>query len=273
MFEVLGTIFNPYNQPDSPDFGRNSKLSPTVNNEYQTMKGNRWDAFNPTLQYPPKTRLPTTITKAGESLNAEPEQLPAELVNIKRPQYSSVSGAPIENQRVGVQIGAADEYRDNPYSDWTRGIQYYTLYVGDNPKQKITPVIYPQAWRYNVWNQPSVDPMQVNRERTRDITDMTMDNRYSCGSCEIASASLGTPVMYEPRNPTAPLPVAAYPYEFPYVGQYSARELGSDLRDYPRPINPIIQLQMRNAGIPTPRIPQDYDGPMLSQLRHGFVPF
>lgn len=273
MSEVLGTIFNPYNQPITPNFGGNAKLPADVNNKYRTMKGNEWNAFNPDLQYPPKTRLPATMTKAGESLNDEPEQLPGNLINIKRPQYSSVSGALIENQRVGVQLGAADEYRDNPYSNWTRGIQYYTLYVGDNPKQKITPVIYPQAFRPSVWTQPSVDFPQVNRERTRDVTDLTMDNRYSCGSCEIASASLGTPVMYEPRNPTAPLPVAAYPYEFPYTGQYSAREIGVNRRDFPQPMNPIVQLQMRNAGLPTPQILEDYDRPMLNQLRHGFVPF
>jgi len=273
MAEVLGNIFNPYLQPQVADFGGDTKLPVGINHKYQTMKGNPWDAFNSDLQYPPQTRFPSTMTKAGESFNEEPEQLPAELVNIKRPQYSSVSGALIENQRVGVQLGMADEYRDNPYSNWTRGIQYYTLYVGDNPKQKITPVIYPQAWRPSEWAQSSVDFPQINRERTRDVTDLTLDNRYSCGSCEIASASLGTPSLYESRNSTAPLPVSMYPYEFPYTGQYTAREIGSNLRDYPQPMNPIVQLQMRNAGIKTPPIPADYDNAMLRQLRHGFTPF
>jgi hypothetical protein len=270
MTEVLGTITNPLLQPVPARFGNNTPLTASVGSQVKQVRGNPVNALNQTLQYPPTTRMPTTITKSGESLNLSPRPLPAQEANILRPQYSSVSRALIEQPRVGVQLGMADMRNDNPYSDWTYGQQYYTIYVGDNPRQRITPVIYPQAWRPSEWAQPSVDFPQVNRENTQDITDLTMDNRYSCTSCEIASASLGTPVMYEPRNPTAPLPVAAYPGEFPYTGFYTAREIGVNTRDYPQPTNPIVDLQLRKAGLPTPPIQPNYDKTMLGWLRHGF---
>jgi hypothetical protein len=232
------------------------------------MKGNPVNAINFTLQYPQATKLPNTMTKAGESRNQTPAPLPADLVNVKFPQRSTASHALIENERVGVQLGMPDIYRDSPYQDWTAGIQYYTIYTGANPKTQVTPVIYPQAYRKSYWAEDTVDFPQVNRNDTQDITDLAMD--FSCKSCEIASASLGTPVMYEPRNPTAPLPVAAYPGEFPYVGQYTAREIGRNQRDWPPPANPIVELQRRKLGLPTYPIAPDYDDKMLHDLRHGF---
>jgi hypothetical protein len=169
---------------------------------------------------------------------------------------------------MGVQLGMADNYRDSPYRDWTTGIQYYTIYTGENPKTLITPVIYPQAYRKNTWAQDTVTFDAVNNEDTQDITELSMD--YSCKSCTIPSAGLGTPVMYEPRNPTAPLPVSMYPGEFPNIGMYTAREIGRNTRDWPQPTNPIVDLQLRKAGIPTPPIQPDYDTNLLNQLRSGF---
>ena len=79
--------------------------------------------------------------------------------------------------------------------------------------------------------------------------------------------------MYEPRNPTAPLPVAAYPGEFVQTGYYTAREIGLNSRDWPQPTNPILDLQRRKAGLPTPPIQPQYDNAWLGQLRHGFAFF
>ena len=180
MTEVLGTLFNPYAQAQTPDFGGNSPLPVGLSAEFKHEKGNRWDAMSPLLQYPPTTRLPTTMTKAGASHNRTPTPLPAGEINIKRPQYSAMSHALIEQPRVGLQLGMADMYRDDPYADWNSGISYYTIYTGVNPKQFITPVIYPQAWRASEWTQPTVNFPQINRQDTEDITDLTLDNRYSC---------------------------------------------------------------------------------------------
>lgn len=265
---MLGRIENPLLQPKYAAFGNDTSLPSDVNNYYKTLKGNRVNALNPSLQYPPTTRLPDTMTKMGESQNKNPEQLPASLVGIKFPQYSSSSHALIENQREGVRLGAPDIYRDTPYQDWTYGVQYYKIFTGHNPKTDITPVIYPQAYRKSEWAQDTVDFPQVNRNYTQDITDLDMD--YSCKGCNIASASLGAPVMYEPRNPNAPLPVAAYVGEYPNIGYYTAKELGTNTRNFPPPQNPIMELQRRKyLGVYTPIMP-DYDNKMLRELRHGF---
>jgi hypothetical protein len=267
---MLGTLTNPYSQDQVSNFGKNSQLPATVNAHYQTLKGNPPNAHNFMLQYPNTVHWPTTINKSGESQNVPPSQLPQDLVNVKFPQYSSVSHALIENDRIGVQLGEPDVYRDTPYQDWTYGIQYYTIYQGTNPKNQITPVIYPQAFRKTEWAQGTVNFPQVNQSDVQDITDLDIEPYYSCKSCDIASASLGTPVLYSPRNPSAPLPVAAYPGEWPAIGQYTGRELGSSTRDWPPPQNPIIVLQQRNAGIPTAPILPDYNKTMLDELRWGF---
>lgn len=262
------SLYNPLWQNQQPDFGRNSTIPKAVNDQYSKARGNHPLAWNGSLQLPPRTRLPETMTKAGASMNAPPYQLPTDLTNIRYPQYSSSSHALIEQPRLGTRLGASDDYRDSPYADWTYGIQYYTIYTGDNLKTRIPPVVYPQAWRKEQWAQDIAQFDAVNRADTLDVTDLEMD--YSCKGCDIASASLGAPVMYEPRDPSAPLPVAAYPGEFPYIGQYTAREIGRDTRDWPQPTNPILYLQRERAGLPNPPIPGDYSMGLLNQLRNGF---
>jgi hypothetical protein len=265
---TLGNLFNPYLQAQQPDFGGNSRIPKAVNDQYAKVRGNHPFAFNPSLQLPPRTRLPETMTKAGGSMNVPPVPLPRDVTNIRYPVRSSASHAIVDQPRLGVRLGAADEYRDSPYSDWTAGIQYYSIYTGENLKPQVLPVIYPQAWRPEQWAQDTVTFEQVNRLDTQDITDLSMD--YSCRGCDIASASLGAPVMYDPRNPAAPLPVAAYPGEFPYVGQYTAREIGRNTRDWPQPTNPLLYMQRERVGLPNPPIQPDYDNQLLGYLRNGF---
>lgn len=263
---MLGTIFNPYTQDDIPDFGRNSLMVKGVDNQYMTARGNKIAANNASLQYPPATTLPNTMTKAGESRNIFPSPIPKNIVNVKFPERSTSSHAIIEQDRVGVQLGAADEYRDNAFNDWTIGIQYYTSYVGDNLKTRIPPVIYPQMFRSDDKNIHTFD--QVNRWRVQDITETGMD--YGCKSCDVASASLGSPVMYEPRNPYAPLPVAAFNGEYPNIGHYTANEIGRNSRDWPPPVHAVAELQRRRAGLPSVPIVPDYSKKILDELRHGF---
>ena len=266
---MLGNITNPLNQPQTPDFGQNYIIPKAVNTRYTKARGNLVDAQNYTLQYPPTTHLPNTMTKAGESMNRMPIPISPDLTNIKYDQRSTSTHARIdEGPRVGLQLGMPDQYLDSPFQDWTYGAQYYTLYTGKNLKTQITPVIYPQSHRRSTWDQDIHNFDEVNSWTVQDITSQTMD--YGCKDCDIASTSLGTPVFYEPRNPYAPLPVALYNGEYPNVGYYTAKELGRSTRDWPPPINAVMELQRRKAGFaPTPIVP-DYSEKILDELRHGF---
>jgi hypothetical protein len=266
---MLGTLYNPYSQYQVPQFGNNTLLPAKIDHKYASTKGNPLNALNYSLQYPPATCLPNTMTKSGESKNITPTHLPANLVNVKFPQRSTSSHAIIEQDRVGVQLGEPDIYLDNPNNDWTYGIQYYTPYTGQNLKTLITPVIYPQAYRDTVWAQNTVNFDQINTRNIEDITEVSMD--YSCKGCDIASASLGAPVLYESRNPNAPLPVSAFIGERPNIGYYTAREIGNNSRNWPQPVNPIVELQRRKMGLPGVPIMPDYDDKLLKQLRHGFT--
>lgn len=266
--EALGTIQNPYNQIINPAFGKGNFIPTDINNQYKTNRGNLVNAFNPQLQNIPSVQLPATITKAGISLNQNPEQLPNDLNYITRPQYSSVSSALIEQPRLGVQLGAADPYRDDPLKDWTTGIQYYSIYVGDSMKTRITPVIYPQLLRPSEWAQDTVNFPEVNRQDTEDLTPLRMD--YSCKSCNVPSSSLGSPTFYSPRVSNAPLPVAKNIGEWPNIGFYTARELGSDSRNWPPATNPIVDLQLINNKQPVIPVQAEYGSHFLNQLTHGF---
>ena len=262
----LGLITNPYNQNINQNFGYNPDPSPQIN-RLQTQKGNQLLSLNPGLAKQQSVNIPQTLTKAGISDNIPPEQLPKNLVNIKFPQRSSATHAIIEQDRVGVQLGAYDMYRDNPHQDWTYGIQYYTIYQGSNPKTSITPVMTPPIFEPDVWAQDNVTFQQINKESTVDITDLNME--YTCKKCNIPSASLGTPVKYQSKNPTAPLPVQP-PGAFPQIGQYTTRSIGHSIYDPYYNINPIMELQYRKNNIKTPEIQQDYDNNMLNNLKNGF---
>lgn len=264
---AAGSMFNPWGKLTPANFGH-AEFPPMLEEYYATRKGNPVLGLTQQLAFGPRVGLPETLTKAGIGENRPPTRLPAEMVGIKYPQYSSSSHALIETDRLGEKLGAPDVYRDNPYKDWTYGIQYYAIYQGENPKTAVSPLIYPQAYRPEVWAQNTVDFPQVNREDTQDITELSME--YSCKDCDIASASLGAPVFYQPRNSTAPLPVQA-PGETAINGGYTTREFGRNTRDYPPPINPILYLQRKKLGLPNPPILPDYDDTLLEQLKDGFV--
>lgn len=256
------SIYNPYNQNIRPKFGSNVDV-----NFPQDIKGNtltqQYD-----VRFPAKPKVTgDTLTKWGESKNDKPVGFPQ--VPVGFPQYSSSTHALIENQRVGERLGMYDMYKDSPYKDWTYGHQYYTVYQGTNEKMLVPPVIYPQAYRPEKWAIDTVTFNQVNRNDIQDITELGMD--YSCKSCDIASASLSTPVMYEPLNPTAPLPVQPIGM-YPNIGRYSSGgTIGENLRSYPQPVNPIVELARRHTkqGY-TPVLP-DYPDEVLDQVRQGFT--
>jgi hypothetical protein len=265
----MTNIQNPYNQLLTKNFGKGSFLPVDIELEYVKKRGETiQDTYN--VRYPARPPPGASQTKAGNSYNKPPSTIPVQLVGIKQPRYSTATGAPIENERVGRQLGSFDEYRDTPYNDWTSGTQYYTIYEGTNPKTNVPPVIYPQAWRPEIWAKPTVNFPQLNREYTQDITDLEMD--YSCKSCDVASAGLGTPVFYQPHNPTAPLPVQP-PGTYPNIGYYTGKEIrnGRSTRDYPPEQNPIVMLQRRNAGLPNVPILPDYTDDFRDIIQDGFV--
>jgi hypothetical protein len=255
------SIYNPYNQKIHPKFGSDF---PTIFPE--NIPGNTIeDRYN--VQFPAKAQyIGNTLTKWGESKNESPPKFPP--VPVGFPQYSTSTHALIENQRVGERLGMYDQYRDNPYKDWTYGHQYYTIYQGINEKLLVPPVIYPQAYRPEKWVMDNITFDQVNRHNVQDITDLSMD--YSCKSCDIASATLGTPVMYEPLNNTAPLPVQPIGMT-PNIGRYTTGEvIGQNLRSYPQPVNPIVELARRKIGEGYTPILPDYPDEVLKQVKQGF---
>jgi hypothetical protein len=248
---------NPYsNYKPNLTFGQDNPITDNINNHYQHLKGNPIGGNSWNVQFYPNPRLPATMTKAGESLNIPPEPLPTNEIGIKFPQYSTASKAIVLQDQQGVQVGMADPYRDNPFKKWTYGIQYYSPYVGSNPKQEITPVIYPQAYRKEVWAADTVTFPQVNQRDTQDITELEMN--YSCREdCEIPSYSLGTPVPTQNLIPNAPLPVNPIGM-YPNIGYYTTREIGRNLNSFPQPVNPIVEIQRRKAGLPPTPILDDF---------------
>lgn len=264
----MGTIANPYYQVQNPSFGTNT-LSKDIDLQYALKRGETIeDTYN--VRYPARPSPGASQTRAGNSYNVVPESIPSQYIGIKRPERSTSSHALIENDRTGRHLGMFDPYRDTPYNDWTYGTQFYTVYRGSNPKNNIPPVLYPQLMRPEVWAQPNVNFPQINRENTQDITVLDMD--YSCKSCDIASASLGTPVYYQPHNPTAPLPVQP-PGAYPNIGYYTGKEIrnGRSTRDYPPEENPIVTLQKRNMGLSTVPILPDYGDDFRAAIQDGFV--
>lgn len=247
---------NPYNNySPGNDFGYSPVIPQNITNYYNSQRANKpFSHYN--TQFYPQVPLPATITKAGESLNIPPKPLPSELVGIKFPQYSTASHALIENERNGVQLGMPDVYKDNPHDKWTYGIQYYTIYKGNNPKNEITPILYPQAYRKEVWAADTVFPPQVNQSDYQDITDLEID--YSCRKgCPVPSASLGTPVPTKPLVPGGQLDVQPIG-KYPNIGEYTAREIGRNSRSYPQPVNPIVEIQKRKYGLPPTLILSDF---------------
>lgn len=254
------SIYNPYNQNMNSKFGSNfNTIFPkdvrgnTINEQYN-------------IRFPAKAQYSQdTLTKWGESKNQNPVPFPP--VPVGFPQYSSSTHALVENERNGQQLGMYDMYKDNPYKDWTYGNQYYTIYQGKNLKTLVPPVIYPQAYRPEKWALDTVTFNQINKNDVQDITDLTLD--YSCKNCEIPSASLGTPVMYEPLNFTAPLPVQPIGM-YPNIGRYTSGSLGENLRSYPQPVNPIVELARRKTGQGYTPILADYPTEILKQVKQGF---
>jgi len=256
------SLYNPYNQNIRPRFGSN--FNTVFPND---IKGNtpieQYDVRFAAKPNDPKD----TLTKWGESKNEKVTPNPS--VPVGFPQYSSSTHGLVENQRVGERLGMYDMYRDNPYKDWTVGHQYYTIYQGTNEKFLVPPVIYPQAYRPEIWALDSVTFSANNKNDIQDITELGMD--YSCKSCEIPSASLGTPVMYEPLNSSAPLPVQPIGIS-PNIGRYTAgTTIGQNLRSYPPPVNPIVELARRKTGQGYTPVLSDYPDEILDQVRQGFT--
>lgn len=170
-------------------------------------------------------------------------------------QYSVPNHEPIIYNPQPVQIGAGsvhDETKtiiDNKNTNvFTDGIQYYTMNQGVNPKTWINPVIYPQAYRKEVWvNSSTADFAAINQDRMQDITEEKMD--YYCGECDIPSYSLGTPPYFISREKNAPLAVQL-PGQYPVIGHYTGETMGSDVRDK-RIMNPIIQQSIIDNSVVT----------------------
>lgn len=265
----MTNIQNPYGQIISEDFGKGDFLPYNIQLQYAAKRGETIeDTWN--VRYPALPPLGASQTKAGNSYNVEPKPLSPGQVGTVIPRYSTATHAPIENERVGRQLGSFDQYRDTPWNDWTYGTQYYTIYEGTNPKTNVPPVIFPQLLRPEIWAKPTVNFAAVNRGATQDVTVLDMD--YSCKSCDIASASLGAPVYYQPHNPTAPLPVQP-PGTYPNIGYYTGKEIrnGRSTRDFPPDQNPIVTLQRRKAGLPTVPILPDYGDDFKSVIQDGFI--
>lgn len=292
---MIGTLFNPYNQEIGvTTFGNPSTLPQYAEYGYTIQKGNPvLGLTSPNISRIPKSSIENgTVIKAGEIKNSDSTEEESmnrvkKFINIKQPRYSSSSKALIEFKPYGVKIGGGDEHRDYIKSEkgskrqspreWTYGIQYYAVDSDRNRNDKtlIPPLIYPQAYRREIW-QKEISPVRgVNRRDTQDITDLDME--YYCGNrCNISSASLGTPVPYRNRNSTeetyVPLPVQNSGEGIEkYNEGYTHREIGRSTRDYPQPINPIQYLQRKKAGLPVPEIGEDYDDYTLNNLRNGFV--
>ena len=248
---------NPYdNYQPGNNFGYSPLMPLKDSLPYTSQKGNPIFGNTWNVQFFTDVPPPASVTKAGVSLNIPPQPLPKDMIGIKFPQYSIVSHAPIENQRVGLQLGQPDVYRDNIFSNWTKGVQYYTIYEGSNPKNEITPIIYPQAYRPEIWAADTVTFDAINKEDTQDITELELD--FTCrNNCVIPSASLATPVEYKPIIPGGNLdvqPIGA----FPNIGQYTSRELGQNINSYPPKVNPIVEIQRRQAGLPPTPILSDF---------------
>lgn len=289
----------PSNYVFGEDSSQRLNLNPMTNNSFGTVKfpervenlykQKRGQAFHmmPESQYYWRDTPPpgATLTKAGASYNMNPmgilpgkSPIPQNMVGIEAPVYSSNTGGPLETQRVGRQVGVADPATDSPYQDWTSGIQYYSIYKGNNPKQLINPVIYPQAPRTDVWGNSLTSFGTINSQRAEDITLDNMD--YSCcNDQEIASGSLGSSSPYVSRvgamyGVHAPLPVqmpGEYPKNIPSYSGYSVNGNSWNNQDFPRPINPILEIQRRKAGLPPTPILPDYPESVLKDLKQGFI--
>lgn len=275
-------------------FGR-VRLPESIQGYYKGLRGQEMLPVDESLYYwRQKPINGTTITKAGLSYNKPPEGIvpggislggvtstpenvipfPEDMLNINSPQYSNNTGGLIENQRVGRQVGVFDESKDTSWQDWTSGIQFYTIYMGTNPKQLIQPIQVAAPARLDVWGNSMSSNGYVNRERGKDITYDELE--YDCcGGKEIASANLGVPVPYISRvthdfGVKAPLPVQM-PGEFPRdVPSYSGYEINNNTWDWPQPTNPLIEIQRRKLGYPPTPIPDLYDDKLLRELRNGF---
>lgn len=228
--------------------------------------GSGWIDPNPF----PQARDGASLTMAGLSYNVIPPPMPAELVGVKYPLYSS-NGELLEQKRTGRQMGAIDPYRDDNWKDWTSGIQYYTPYRGRNIKQMIPPRIEPRIYGPETWGADSLPPVAgLNDYRVQDLTEL--DPIYTCGDCEIPSASLGVVLPRQPLVPGAVLPVNPIGL-YPNIGQYTGREIGWNYGDWPPPVNAIVELAKRRDGLELPATPimPDYDQQTLEWVRKGFV--
>lgn len=215
----------------------------------------------------------TTSSKAGDSYNIPPSPLPKNMVGYVAPTYSTATGEPIWQDRVGLQLGAFDPYDDSPYASWTYGVQYYTPYRGQNIRQMINPVIAPRAGDTEVWGTTTSSYPQVNRERARQMSELPLS--YECRGCAPTNASLGYPIdNVSPETlalgVSAPLQVQL-PGAYPVAGEYTGRFIGRSTRDWPQPTNPMVDIQMKKAGLPTPPIQPEYDDRWSQTLKQGFI--
>lgn len=263
-------MFNVQNNP--AEFGY-ATLPPNIIATYKNARGREILPVPASQFYAGAKPFPgTTLTKAGMSMNIRPEPLNPALVDVKYPQYGTNTGEPIEFKRMGRQVGAYDPYKDTPWQEWTSGIQYYTPYVGRNPKNIIPPTLVPHAASVDVWGNSLSETQGINRGRASDITESDMV--YSCKSCSLPAASLGTPLpTVSPEGQLmgvyAPLPVQL-PGQYPNIGEYTARYIGRNTGDWPPPQNPIVENVKRKYGVYTPPVIPEYGTRFASELHQGF---
>lgn len=265
------------------------KIPSTVTSYYDTGRGQPFLPIPESYYYwrakPPQG---ASLTKAGASYNNLPSNVimpggivngkpfPKDMLGIRAPIYSELTGGIVENKRMGRQLGAGDPYTDSPWQDKTSGIQYYVPFIGKNIKQDINPIMVPPAAATDIWENSLSSNGYINRNRADDITFNELN--HTCGGrYGIPSASLATPVKYVPMSEqlygvSSPLPTqlpGQYPTGVPQVCGASVNGNSWNSCNYPPQINPVLEIQRRKLGYKPTTILPDYPEEVEKALMNG----
>jgi hypothetical protein len=163
------------------------------------------------------------------------------------------------------------------------GVQYYTPYVGINPKTNIPPIIAPRITDQDVWGKQSTVVRDINKLQMVDVTNEAIDTydmaqiptRYPYAQGYKVAYPLALPIQYQSRNPGsvwAMNPVG----QDPDIGFYNAQtdlNNSADYRDFDRNVLPLqknvnsyvfpnVDMNIYNANT-TPNYYQ-YDSPITT---------
>ena len=189
--------------------------------------------------------------------------------------YNQLRLMPIDSENVtntytGYEEKALNVTKEPGHRDPQAGIQYYTPYVGVNPKTNVQPVIGPRLYDQDIWSKKSVVPNRINKLQIIDVTNEDTDksdmaqltNKYPYAQGYQYGYPLGLPVMYENRVPNGVWNMNPVGQD-PDIGYYNKQEVlynNTDYRDFNRNVLPIYQN------------PNSYVFPKIDMQSYGSTP-